>query len=159
MFSSLNLLQMVISIRGGLWIPAIGLVLLALGCGEGSSVIDDSNSPGVTNKVDMAVGQVELKIDLPKGDDISIEANCYADSTVFSIMRDAKESGLLEFESRGSADTLFLTSIAGVENSGAGKGNWSFKVNGDLGDKSSGVFEIKPDDKIEWSFGSVSFDE
>ena len=159
MFSSLNPMPMVISKRGVLWIPAMGLVLLALGCGEGSSAVDNSNVSGLTNKVDTAVGQVELKIDLPEGDDISIDADCYVDSTVFSIMRDAKESGQVEFESRGSGDTLFLTSIAGVENSGAGKGNWTFKVNGELGDKSSGVFKVKPDDKIDWSFGSVSFDD
>lgn len=152
-------MQMVISIRGILWIPAMGLVLLALGCGEGSSAVDNSNASGLTKKVDTAVGQVELKIDLPEGSDISIDANCYADSTVFSIMRDAKESGQVEFESRGSGDTLFLTSIAGVKNSGAGKGNWTFKVNGELGDKSSGVFKVKPDDKIDWSFGNVSFDD
>ena len=35
---------------------------------------------------------------------------------------------------------------------GDGK-NWIYRVNGVLGDKGSGVFAVKPQDKAVWSFG------
>ena len=56
------------------------------------------------------------------------------------------------FKSRGRGDTFFVTEINGQKNEGARGRNWIFKVNGKLGNKSAGIFEIKAGDKVEWIF-------
>lgn len=64
--------------------------------------------------------------------------------------------GDVKFESSGSGETAFVKAIDGVENEKAAGDNWTFKVNGKLGDRSSGVFELKPGDDVVWRFGAYA---
>ena len=52
---------------------------------------------------------------------------------------------------KGSGATAFVTSIDGVENEGQGK-NWMYRVNGKKGDRSSGVYELRANDVVKWTF-------
>ena len=71
-------------------------------------------------------------------------------SNLLKHVADTNES--LKYESRGSGRTFFLTEINGQKNEGAGGRNWIYTVNGKLGNKSAGLFEIKAGDEIEWNF-------
>ena len=60
----------------------------------------------------------------------------------------------MPFEMTGGTDaTTFIVSIGGVENEKSLGDNWVYRVNGKLGDKSAGLFQVQPGDQIEWSFG------
>lgn len=101
------------------------------------------------------IGTVTLEVDF--GSDTkrskSIDVVCSPDSTVIQSLERAREMKKLKFESRGVGETLFLSSIDGVKNEGSGGKNWIYRVNGELGDKSAGIFEVNPNDRITWSFG------
>jgi hypothetical protein len=56
-------------------------------------------------------------------------------------------------ESTGQGESLFVQSIAGQANLGSAGDNWIYRVNGQLGDRSSGIYELEAGDQIEWSFG------
>lgn len=125
------------------------LLLVAVGC-------EQVKEPSVASS--RTAGTVELTIKLSQpDDDLVVAVPCSDDSTVFSIMERAKNMGDLDFEARGTGETVFLNSIQGVENGGASGDNWVYCVNGELADKSCGVFEVKPKDKIVWSYGQVEF--
>ena len=53
---------------------------------------------------------------------------------------------------RGSGSIAFLTQIDDVSNEGGGGRNWVFRVNGKLGDRSCGIYELKPGDTVLWRF-------
>ena len=75
------------------------------------------------------------------------------DDTVMSILTRARDKGQLEFVSRGKGETAFVSAIDGVENEKAAGDNWTYRVNGQLGDRSCGVFQVKSQDEILWLFG------
>ncbi len=52
---------------------------------------------------------------------------------------------------RGSGSTALLTKIDDLENEGRGR-NWIYRVNGELADRSFGIFELKPGDRVLWRF-------
>lgn len=128
------------------------VVLLALsGCsnsnGKGSG---EENSPA-----DLAIGTVDVEIVFgAEREAIQSQVDCMNDSTVFSVLQAASNKGGFAFESTGVLKgDKFITSIGGVKNlAGDGK-NWIYRVNGELGDKGSGVFAVKPQDRVVWSFG------
>ena len=70
-------------------------------------------------------------------------------SDLLKHVADTNES--FKYKSRGSGRTFFLTEINGQKNEGAGGRNWIYTVNGKLGNKSAGLFEIKAGDEIEWN--------
>ena len=70
-------------------------------------------------------------------------------SDLLKYVADADES--FKYKSRGSGRTFFITEINGQKNEGARGRNWIYTVNGKLGNKSAGLFEIKPGDEIEWN--------
>ena len=55
-------------------------------------------------------------------------------------------------KSRGSRSTAFIEKIDDVANEGGDGRNWVFRVNDELGDRSSGVYELKSGDTILWRF-------
>ena len=100
------------------------------------------------------IGTVQLKVDF--GEDKrakTIDVVCSEDSTVLLTLERAQNMKKLKFEFTGSGETAFIKSIDGVENEGADGKSWTYKVNGKLGDKSAGIFEVDPADEIEWTFG------
>lgn len=58
----------------------------------------------------------------------------------------------IELQRRGKEATTLVLAIDDLENSGASKKNWIFRVNGKLGDRSCGVFPVRPADRILWRF-------
>jgi hypothetical protein len=76
------------------------------------------------------------------------------DMTVLDAMSEAKaKSHGITFQHNGSGATAFLTKIDDLQNEGgAGKRNWIFWVNTNLGDKSSGVYKLDPSDVVLWKF-------
>ena len=70
-------------------------------------------------------------------------------SDLLKYVADADES--FKYKSRGSGRTFFITEINGQKNEGARGRNWIYTVNGKLGNKSAGLFEIKAGDEIEWN--------
>lgn len=129
---------------------AVALLLLACGVGCDSS---PANAP-VTTGLD--IGSVDLVIDFGPGEkrNIEVAVPCSEKSTVFSILDRAQKMGDLKFVSAGSGDTTFVKSIGSVENEGAGGSNWIFLVNDETGDKSAGIFSVKPADVVKWRFGT-----
>ena len=102
------------------------------------------------------IGTVTLEVDF--GDNKpgkSIVVVCSPDSTVLQSLERAREMKKLKFDSRGVGETAFLSSIDGVKNEGADGKNWIYKVNGQLGDKSAGIYELDPGDTVIWTFGTA----
>jgi len=100
------------------------------------------------------IGTVALEVDF--GDDKpskQIDVVCSPNSTVLLSLERAEQLDKLVFESKGSGETAFVTTIDGVGNDAQGK-NWIYRVNGELGDKSAGILSVKPGDKISWIFGT-----
>jgi len=59
----------------------------------------------------------------------------------------------LEFAKQGSGASALLTRIGNVANEGAAGRNWTYLVNGQRGDRSFAIYELKPGDSILWKFG------
>ena len=129
-----------------------GFLLALSGC-------TDSEGNG-TNKnnstTDLAIGTVEVEIRFGSDrEGIQSQVDCMNDSTVFSVLQTASIKGGFTFESTGVWESdKFITSIGGVDNLAGDGENWIYRVNGVLGDKGAGVFAVKPQDRIVWSFGT-----
>jgi hypothetical protein len=57
----------------------------------------------------------------------------------------------IKLKLRGSGETAFVTQIDDVINEGAER-NWVFRVNGKLGDRSSGIYKLNAGDTVLWRF-------
>lgn len=124
----------------------LATVTFTIGCNGAAVAEPDSKST--------AAGTVQLRIDFQsEKKEIDVRIPCSEDSTVFTILERAQNLGDVKFESRGEGETAFVTSIGGVENQAAAGDNWVYRVNGELGDKSCGVFSVKPGDEVLWVFG------
>ena len=124
----------------------IAAMLPLMGC--------DSGPSGSAAGSSTAAGTVQLEIDFRgKRANISVDVPCSLDSTVFQIMERARNMGDLEFESTGSDDSAFISSIGGIENEGRSGDNWVFRVNDELGDRGCGVIAVNKSDHILWVLG------
>lgn len=119
--------------------------------GEPSGVAIAESKPAEVDSNQTAKIVIRLA---PDSGPIEIELPVTGEMTVLDLMNQAQREGKLEFEYRGSGATVFVNSIQGLANQGAGGHNWIYRVNGKLGDRSIGVAEIVAGDKITWEFGS-----
>ena len=72
--------------------------------------------------------------------------------TVLDVLQAAKQHPRgIQFVYRGDGDTAFLTQIDDLKNEGRGR-NWIFSVNGELGQRSFAVTEVKASDRVLWKF-------
>lgn len=72
--------------------------------------------------------------------------------TVLDVLQAAKQHPRgTPFMYRGQGDTAFLTQIDDLKNEGSGR-NWIFSVNGELGQRSFAVTEVKASDRVLWKF-------
>lgn len=128
-----------------------GFLLALTGCTDsGGNGTNKNNST-----TDLAIGTVQVEIRFGSDREvIQSQVDCMNDSTVYSVLQAASIKGGFTFESTGLLKgDKFITSIGGVDKlSGDGK-NWIYRVNGVLGDKGAGMFAVKPQDRIAWSFG------
>jgi len=65
-----------------------------------------------------------------------------------------KASSGVTIAQKGAGQSAFVTSIDGVENQGADGQNWTYSVNGQIADRSYAVYELKPGDRVLWTFGA-----
>ena len=101
------------------------------------------------------IGTVTVEIDFGSEKRAkSIPVVCSPDSTVLLSLERAQNTKDLKFKVRGAGETAIVTSIGGLDGEGSDGKNWTFRVNDKLGDKSAGVYPVKPGDKISWSFGT-----
>ena len=126
-------------------LASLWLIVLLAGC---------SPAETQTSADGDAVGNCDLVIRFNgKAEDREFQVPCPPSSTVLTVMRSVP-NGSLEFEMIGADNaTAFIVSIGGVENEKNLGDNWVYRVNGKLGDKSSGLFPVQPGDSIVWSFG------
>lgn len=131
--------------------PGLATAFLTAVLFVGSIGCDSSKVP---NEQLRDIGTVTVEVDF--GSDKrakSIDVVCSPDSTVLDSLERAQNTNELKFEHSGSGETAFVNSIDGVKGKGAEGGNWTFRVNDQLGDKSAGIYEVKPGDVISWKFG------
>ena len=117
-------------------------------------VCSGCDSPKKKMETERDIGTVLLEVNF--GDQKpskSIDVVCSPDSTVLLSLERAQQLDKLKFQVKGSGETAFLESIDGVANSAENGKYWTYRVNETLGDKSAGVFAVKPADKITWTFG------
>jgi hypothetical protein len=71
--------------------------------------------------------------------------------TVLDVTRESpRENAQLEI--RGNGESAFVASIDSIANEGADGRNWTYSVNGKVGDRSSAIYELQPRDQVLWSF-------
>lgn len=123
------------------------------GCLQSSSQVDDQAN------VSLETIQVSLVVDFGNGSTINDQANLELPATVLGLLEAVKSDSGLEFEHSGSGETAFIKSINGVANEGNGGKNWTFRINGKLGDCSCGVANINEGDEVLWTLGDYKPDE
>jgi len=94
---------------------------------------------------------VRLRIARPGVEPEVGEVSWREEMTVFDALD--RFSPSLNVESTGQGESLFVKSIGGQPNLGASGDNWIYRVNGKLGDRSCGLYQVSPGDEIVWSFG------
>lgn len=121
------------------WCLALGLSLVAALAGAEEPAKD---------------GTVKLTIDYGDGVQKVFVALPWKDGqTVFSALEAAaKHPRGIKIVHQGSGERLLVTAIDELKNQGRGS-NWLYEVNGKLGDKSAGVYELSAGDAILWRFG------
>ncbi len=116
--------------------------------GEGAELglgADQAGQKTVRLEVDYGDGTMKVFMRLP----------FRAKMTVFQALEAAaKHPRGVTFKSRGGGATAFVSQIDDLKNEGRGD-NWVFSVNGELGDRSVGVFAVKPGDTILWRYGKL----
>jgi len=120
-----------------------GLVLAALVCLSGGPRLVAADKPET----------VRLVIDYNDGVEKHFNAIAWKSGmTVMDAMLAAKKHRRgISFEHRGKGATALLTKIDDVENEGRGR-NWLYRVNGEPGDRSMGIFELQAGDTVLWKF-------
>lgn len=76
-----------------------------------------------------------------------------AGATAFSALEAFASQSGFSVESTGAGETKFVFAIREVVNFGAQGDNWTYQVNGKLGDRSAGIYELRSGDKVSWIFG------
>jgi hypothetical protein len=134
----------------------LGLVLAAIvwsrvhGLREATSEKEIDQPAPVTDGVPKE--KIALTIDFGDGRPKNFDAIAWRSGmTVADAMKAA--SGVTVAQ-KGSGQSAFVTSIDGVQNQGADAHNWMYKINGKVADRSFAVYELKPGDRILWTFGS-----
>lgn len=104
---------------------------------------------------------VNLVIDFDDGQQRHFQLAWREGMTVLDALESASQRQRgLAYTQRGNGEMAMITAIDGLANEGGGieaggRGrNWIYRVNGQLADKSCGVYEIRPQDVILWTFGT-----
>jgi hypothetical protein len=100
---------------------------------------------------------VRLVVDFADGLEKHYQLDWRDAMTVLDALESAsrRQRGII-YSHSGSGERAMVTAIDGLANEGGGGAgrNWIYRVNGELADKSCGVYEIRPDDVILWKFGT-----
>ena len=126
---------------------ALGLIISAIGC-----------ATTVETPPQVDTGKVSLSIDFPadsQQDDINVDVECSASTTVFEVMRRAQTDEVLEFEHSANPlqepASVFIKTIGGI---GGDDGQfWTYYINNKLAKEGCGTCSAKPGDSIRWVYG------
>jgi hypothetical protein len=98
--------------------------------------------------------EVEVEIDFKNSTPaLTGKVTLEKEQTAFAALESFARQKELKVDFKGEGETLFVKGIGEVANQGAGGINWTYRVNGELGDRSSGIFSLKAGDKVSWIFG------
>ena len=127
------------------------LVLLSLIC---VAQVNSETEPKSGKAAQSAKSVVVLTIDYGDGAQKRFPAIPWQkEMTVLSALEwAAKHPRGVDFDGRGKKSTTLITKIDDLKNGGADNKNWVFRVNDKLGDRSCGVFALKPADRILWKY-------
>lgn len=132
----------------------LGLVLAAIVLSRGRGIWEaapESGDNGAADSANQAREHVSLSIDFGGGRRKDFDALAWHDGMTVADLFD-KASGM-EVIQKGSGQGAFLTAVDGVANEGADGNNWTYEVNGQSGNRSCAVYELRPGDRVLWTFG------
>jgi len=134
------------------WIFLLACVCLPLGCDRSGP---ESSKPK-TEQAQQPPAKIEVEVEIdfknstpPLTGKVTLEK----EQTAFAALESFARQKELKVDFKGEGETLFVKGIGEVANQGAGGINWTYRVNGELGDRSSGIFSLKAGDKVSWIFG------
>lgn len=74
-------------------------------------------------------------------------------ATVFDFMvQAAAREPIWKFRHVGRGTGAFLDQLAGRENEGAGRRNWTYQVNDEIAAQSFGAYQLAPGDHVLWKY-------
>jgi uncharacterized protein DUF4430 len=134
----------------------LALVLGAIVCSQVARLRHEPSENNINRPVPITgenpEQKVELTIDFGRGKRKNFEPIAWhADMTVADAMN---ASSGVNIAQKGSGESALVTAIDGVENQGSHGLNWTYGVNGKMADRSFAVYELKPGDRILWTFGA-----
>lgn len=133
------------------------LVLLAAGCG---AVTETETKTERVEPELPSTRPVTVRIDFGgEPETRTLELPHVSGTSLFDLMRFAKEDGDLEFESETAGDLPFVTAIEGVANEGLGGRNWQYWVDGEYATVGAGSFVPKPGTTVEWRYTKRASEE
>ena len=129
----------------------LAAILLSRGCGPWD-VPQKTGDGAAHESADVAPREkVSLSIDFGNGRRQDFAALAWHEGmTVADLFGQA--SGIT-IAQKGTGAAAFLTTIDGVANQEADGSNWTYEVNGQSGDRSFAVYELRPGDRVLWTFG------
>jgi hypothetical protein len=132
----------------------LGLVLAGILVWRSTSMWErapTTDNQATADSPDTAREHVSLVIDFGDGKRRDFdELPWHEGMTVADLIGEARG---IEVTQRGSGQGAFVTAIDGVANEGTEKNNWTYEVNGKSGDRSHAVYELRPGDRVLWTFG------
>jgi hypothetical protein len=127
------------------------VVWRATGMWDQPPVKDARNGAATADSPDTTREHVSLSIDFGDGKHQEFDKLAWREGmTVADLIGEARG---IEMTQRGSGQGAFVTAIGGVANEGAEKSNWLYSVNGKKADRSYAVYELRPGDRVLWTFG------
>jgi hypothetical protein len=133
----------------------LGLVLAVILFSRGRSLWEVQQKTGdgaAYESADAAIREkVSLSVDFGNGRRQDFAALAWHDGmTVAELFGQAAGIAIIQ---KGAGRGAFLTTIDGVANEEADGRNWTYEVNGQSGDRSFAVYELRPGDRVLWTFG------
>jgi hypothetical protein len=126
-------------------LPCVGIGVVEV-TGQGQD--EPPNPPRVTLTVDYGDGVQKVFTSLPWSPSM----------TVGTALESARRHPRgIRFQQRGRGSTAFLTQIDDLKNEGGSGRNWIYRINGDSGDRSFAVRELRAGDRVLWKFESFRF--
>lgn len=150
-----------------LWILLAVCLCLPIGCerpgpDSGKQGQGQTSSPAPTKTIPQvaateqppAIIEVDVEIEFKNSTPpLTGKVTLEKDQTAFAALENFARQKELKVDFKGQGETLFVMGIGEVVNQGADGINWTYRINGELGDRSSGIFSLKPGDKVLWIFG------
>lgn len=140
--------------RAGKILSGLVLILAVAGGCDRQVAPAPARSPEPAGSAESASISVECELDFSgRRETVRGTVTVASGATAFEVLVALAAAKGLEVESRGDGSTRFVTAIGGIQNEGAGKDNWVFRVDGKLGDRSSGIQVVQDGQKLVWSMG------